>query len=173
MPLHPRNINVRFRGLTTNVKSLDTKQLEREASKFMLNHMISIKKELQVYPPEPGGTQQVFIRALGRYETVQDPSAYQRTYRLQKGWKILNPSKTKEGIVVRLVNNAREAGSRGRQYAAFVQGQFQTALHKATGWLTVDNARKKRLPQYRKGLQEIYDKHISAYNQAILRARRR
>lgn len=133
-------MQLRWRALTVNPQRVDVNRAERDVMYFVSDFLGKLVDAVAVYPPPPPG------------------SRYVRTGNLYRGW-VVNVSRTRTGVEGRVVNYATDRKS-GRRYMPFVQGAFQTAVHRTTGWQRIDEARASTQRAYRDGLQRIYSKYI-------------
>lgn len=132
-------MNIRFRALTTKPQQIRTAALGGAVSRFQRGWAEDTIKQFQEYPPVPGG------------------STYERTWQLGMGWRVLGPTNSASGLLVRIVNVATD--KYGRRYMQFVQGAFQTGVHIAHGWRNVRDYLNR--VQYRRALQDVINRHIS------------
>lgn len=130
---------VKFTALHVNPVRIDIAKIEREVRDYVREYAESLVREVEQYPPVPAG------------------STYERTGVLGSSWetKVRRSGDRLEGSVV---NNATDP--RGRRYAVYVQGKWQTPQHDATGWLRVDQVAMQKRAEYRRALQAIYARGI-------------
>jgi hypothetical protein len=116
MPPENRSIRVRFRALRTKGELFNTKDMVSDANRLIREHLAEVVKTVQEYPPprpaRPNGYR------------------YVRTRRLYKGWRY-SARKTSGGFIGTIYNEA--------SYATFVQGPYQTAMHRKWGWKKLTN----------------------------------
>lgn len=115
-------IGARFRALTAHSKQIRTEALVAAVGAIQRAHAEQVKKRLQQYPP-PIPT-----------------SNYERTFKLQGGWKVEGPSLGRDGVLTRVVNRVG--------YAGFVHGDNtgdgQTEIHQGRWPLMVEELDRGR-----------------------------
>lgn len=133
MALPARRLRVQFTAIGAQVRRkvvdigvFDDIELVTE------NHAYEIVEQLQEYPPIPPG------------------STYNRTGDLGRSWRVRR-GREGQNTVYFITNDVSDY--RGRNYATFVQGQYQTSQHATTGWKNIeDYVRRDVLKQTVQGI---------------------
>jgi hypothetical protein len=130
-----RSLRVVFRAFKPTLNLIDTKNLDTEARKLIRIHIRAVVKRVSVYPA---------ARAKR-----PDGGRYIRTHRLEHGWRT---------TVTRRADTYAGSIYNTTPYATFVQGPFQTLMHKRQGWKQLEKHLHR--DQFHRSVKEFVDKRI-------------
>lgn len=119
MPATP--VRVRFRAFTRNNVRIRTNAILAKAIELEVKYANLLIEELRSYPaPLPN-------------------QRYQRTFELGRHWKVQpgDPKILPSGIICRVINDVQD--TRGKYYATYVQGPWQTSIHAGRWTKTSDD----------------------------------